>query len=409
MKILIISQYFWPEEFRINDLALALHARGHEITVLTGLPNYPEGRFFNGYGFGRIGQGEYQGLTILRVPLLPRGKGKGMRLLTNYLSFVFFACLLGPFFCRGEVDLVFVYEPSPVTVGLPALLLKRIKKVPLFFWIQDLWPETLIAVGAVTSPKVLGMVDRLVRFIYKGCDLVLIQSLAFASYIRDQGVPDDKIRYLPNSAEDFYQPVTTSGDTVDGCRLPAGFKVMFAGNIGEAQDFPTILAAAEVLRREREIQWVIVGDGRKRKWVEAEIDRRGLRETVHLLGRHPPQTMPEFFARADVLLVTLKKNPVFALTIPSKIQSYLAAARPVLAALDGEGGRIVEEAGAGCCVAAENPEELASKILSFSRLPREERLEMGRRARAYFEENFAADRLLDRLETWMIETKGGRG
>jgi len=193
---------------------------------------------------------------------------------------------------------------------------------------------------------------------------------------------------------------------VDGCELPVGFRVMFAGNLGEAQDFPTILAAAERLREERHIRWLIVGDGRKREWLKAEIDRRNLRDNVHLLGRHAPGTMPDFFCRADVLLATLRKNPVFALTIPSKIQSYLAAGRPVLAAMDGEGGRIVEEAGGGVSVPAESPELLAEKVLALSRLTTEERRAMGRRARRYFEENFAADLLTERLEGWMREMAG---
>jgi glycosyltransferase involved in cell wall biosynthesis len=409
MNILIVSQYFWPEEFRINDLALDLLARGHRVSVLTGWPNYPGGRLFPGYGFRRIGKENYRGLAVWRVPLLPRGAGGGFRLLLNYLSFVFFACLLGPLFCREPIDLIFVYEPSPVTVGLPALLLKKLKGARLFFWVQDLWPETLAAVGAIRSPRLLGMVDRLVRFIYKGCDLVLIQSRTFAAYIREQGVPEERIRYFPNSAEGFYRPLTADGDAVAGCRLPAGFRVMFAGNIGEAQDFHTILAAAGILREEPRIQWLIIGDGRKKAWVEAEIERRGLAGVVHLLGRHPPEIMPEFFARADVLLVTLKKNPVFALTIPSKIQSYLAVARPVVAALDGEGGRIIEESGAGFWCPAERPELLAEKILTLFRLAPEERLAMGRKGRCYFEENFVADRLTDRLEEWMREFAGQGG
>jgi glycosyltransferase involved in cell wall biosynthesis len=406
MRILIVSQYFWPEEFRINDLALDLLSRGHRVSVLTGLPNYPAGRFFPGYGFGRIGREEYRGLAIRRVPVLPRGKGGGLRLLANYLSFALFGCLLGPFFCPEKIDLILVYEPSPVTVGLPALLLKKLKKAPLFFWVQDLWPETLAAVGAVKSPRVLRAVDRLVRFIYKGCDLVLIQSRSFADYISTQGVETARLRYFPNSAEGFYQPLAADGDTVAGCHLPPGFRVMFAGNIGEAQDFPTILRAAEILREERQIKWLIVGDGRKRAWVEAEIEKRGLAGVVHLLGRHAPETMPEFFARADVLLVTLKKNPVFSLTIPSKIQSYLAVARPVVAALDGEGGRIIEESGAGFWCPAESPELLAEKILALSRLDPEERQAMGRKARRYFEANFAAGKLTDRLEEWMREMTG---
>ena len=399
MKVLIVTQYFWPENFRINDLALGLRERGHEVTIFTGKPNYPRGRFFPGYGFFGRTRENYDGARIIRVPLIPRGAGGKLRLTLNYLSFALFASLLAPFRCRGSFDAILVYEPSPVTVGLPALVLKRLNRAPVLLWVQDLWPESLVATGEVRSAWILKAVEHLVRFIYRGCDLILVQSRAFVEPIKAFGVPAERIAYFPNSAEELYRPVAVEADAPERALLPEGFRVMFAGNIGAAQDFETILSAAERLKAHRDIHWTVIGDGRMLPWVEEQIARRGLRPTVHLLGRHPVESMPRFFALADVMLVTLKKDPIFSLTIPSKIQSYLACGRPVLAALDGEGARIVRESGAGHSVAAGDAPALAERVLAFSRMHHQARAEMARKARAYFETHFAPDKLLPELES----------
>jgi len=408
MKILIVTQYFWPEDCRINDLALGLLDRGHEVTVYTGKPNYPGGRFFPGYGFfGQVVE-NYQGVRVIRAPLIPRGDGGTLRLVLNYFSFAFLASLLAPLRCPGPYDVILVYEPSPVTVGLPALALKWSKNVPVLFWVQDLWPETLSATGAIRSRWILGLVGRLVRFIYRHCSLVLAQSKAFAPYLQAQGVPEARIRYFPNSAEALYQPVAVDPQASERRLMPEGFRVMFAGNIGAAQDFETILAAAERLRESRDIHWIVVGNGRLADWVEREIERRGLRDTVHLLGRHPVESMPSFFALADVMLVTLKNEPIFALTIPSKIQSYLACGRPIVAALDGEGARVIEESGAGVAVKAGDAAALAQAVLKLYRMPTPEREAMGLHGREYFRRHFERSLLLSRLEAWERELAAER-
>lgn len=408
MKILIVTQYFWPEEFRINDLALGLRDRGHEVTVYTGKPNYPGGRFFPGHGFFGRGIDDYHGVRIIRVPLLPRGRGDRIDLIANYLSFAVLGSLLAPFRDSGPCDIIFVYEPSPVTVGLPAIVLKWLKRVPIVFWVQDLWPENLSATGAVRSRPVLRLVDRLVRFIYRHCDLILVQSRAFISHVLKQGVEEDKIRYYPNSAEALYRPVAVEREAVERGLMPEGFRVMFAGNIGAAQDFETILAAAEQLRLHVDIHWVVVGDGRQRDWVEREVGRRGLQKTVHLLGRHPIESMPRFFALADAMLVTLRNEPVFSLTIPSKIQSYLACARPVVAALEGEGARVIEESGAGITVNAGNAAALAAAVLKLYHTPAAERAAMGQRGLEYFKRNFERELLLSRIDEWGCDLVAGR-
>ena len=401
VKVLIVTQYFWPENFRINDLVLGLKEKGHEVKVLTGMPNYPGGFLFDGYSLFKPFREIYKGIPVFRVPLIPRGNGSRIRLVLNYFSFVFIACLLGPLRRLGSVDLVFIYEPSPITVCLPALLLKKLKSAPLMFWMQDLWPESLSATGAISSEKILKMVDVLVRFIYRGCDRILVQSRAFIEPVKRQGCDQNRILYFPNSAEELYEPVKLESNASERAMMPDGFCVTFAGNIGAAQDFGTILKAAERLKEQKDIHWVIIGDGRMFPWVQRQVAKLGLNETVHLLGRYPAEAMPRFFALSDVLLVTLKKEPIFALTIPSKVQSYLACAKHIIAALDGEGARVLEEAGAGITCPTENPEAMADAVLKLYNMSGRDRKVIGHKGREYFKKNFERKMLFDRLEGWM--------
>jgi len=403
VRILIVTQYYWPESFRINDLALGLRNRGHEITVFTGKPNYPSGRFFPGYSFFGRSLEDHHGVSVIRVPHFPRGGGSSLGLILNYLSFALLGSLLAPFRCTGAYDVIFVYEPSPVTVGLPALVLKWVKRAPALFWVQDLWPESLSATGVVRGRWILGLVNGLVRFIYRHCDLILVQSRAFTPYVEAQGVAAGRIRYYPNSAEELYQPVSVDPQAPERQLLPPGFRVMFAGNIGAAQDFETIIGAAERLRDAGDIHWIIIGDGRLHEWLEQEIERRGLRCTVHLLGRHPVESMPRFFALADAMLVTLKNEPVFSLTIPAKLQSYLACGRPIVAALEGEGAKVIGESGAGVSVRAGDAAALADAVLTLYRTPAPEREAMGQRGRDYFKRNFERTLLLAQIEEWARE------
>ena len=400
MNILIVTQYFWPENFRINDLATGLAERGHTVTVLTGKPNYPSGKFFPGYGFLGRAREIYGQITVHRVPLFPRGQG-AWRLALNYFSFAISATLLGPWRCRDHYDAILVYEPSPITVGLPALWLKRLRRAPVFFWVQDLWPESLSATGTVRSPVILRWVGRMVRFIYRGCDRILIQSRAFRQSIESMGVASERILYFPNSAEDHYRPVSIDYIARKDAGWPEGFVVLFAGNIGAAQDFDTIVHAAELLKAQRDIHWVIVGDGRMRAWVEHTVAERGLASNFHMFGQHPVESMPRYFSMADVMLVTLRREPIFALTIPSKIQSYLASSRPIVAALDGEGAAVITEAGAGLTVSAEDPVALAQAVLKMAQMVPDERDDMGVKGRRYFEENFQRDMLIGRLLDWL--------
>jgi glycosyltransferase involved in cell wall biosynthesis len=405
VRLLVISQYFWPENFRINDLVTGLIERRHEVTVLTGQPNYPGGAFFPGYGWRGPRRETYAGASVIRVPLVPRGRAGRLRLTLNYLSFVVTACI-GVFrLPRGRpFDAILVFEPSPITVGIPAALARRRYRAPVLFWVLDLWPESLAAVGVVRSPWLARRVDVLVRWIYRHCDLILAQSQAFVPAITRHGVPESLVRFFPNWGEAVFE-TPESGELPD---LPPGFRILFAGNIGEAQDFPSIIEAAALLQGRTDIHWIILGDGRLAQWAREEVARRGLGGTVHFLGQHPLEKMPGFFAAADALLVSLRNEPTFALTVPGKLQSYLACSRPVLAMLGGEGARIVAESGAGFHSPPGDAAGLAAIAERLAALPPADRVRMGRKGREYFAEHFARERLFDRLDAWLVEATNAK-
>jgi colanic acid biosynthesis glycosyl transferase WcaI len=402
VKILIVSQYFWPENFRINDLTQELVQRGHCVTVLTGIPNYPAGTVFEAYGKTPEAFEYYGGVRVFRVPMLARGNG-AVRLFLNYLSFVIGACLYGPWRLRGQrADVIFVFEPSPVTVGLPAILLGRIKRAPVVFWALDLWPETLAAIGVVRSPMVLGWVGHLVRFIYERCTLVLGQSRGFLPKIAKYCSDAKKIRYFPSWAEEIFN----KADLVPAHEVPVQqgvFNVLFAGNIGEAQDLPAVLNAAESLKHNTAIRWLIVGDGRRSDWLHEEVARRGLQSKVLLLGRFPVERMPSFYAHADALLVSLKKDPVFSLTIPGKVQSYLMAGVPILGMLDGEGAQVITDSNAGLVCAAGNSGGLESAVLELFAMSVDQRKQLGVNGRDYAQKEFGRGLLMDQLEVLLHE------
>lgn len=408
MHILVVSQYFWPENFRINDLVKEWVHRGHRVTVLTGVPNYPSGRVFDAYRAEPRAFASYEGAHVFRVPMLPRGSG-GMRLALNYLSFVFGGAIWGPWRLRGvKPDVIFVFEPSPVTVGLPAVWLGKLKRVPVVFWVLDLWPETLAALGVVRSPRVLGWVSQMVRYIYNRCALVLGQSRGFLVGIAKHCEDKTKIRYFPSWAEEVFAG-TDVEPAAEVKLLSDTFDVLFAGNIGEAQDMPAVLDAAERMKDNPTIRWIIVGDGRKFEWLRAAVIERGLEERVLLPGRFPVDRMPSFYAHADALLVSLKRDPVFSMTIPGKVQSYLMAGIPLLGMLDGEGAAVIREADAGFTCPAGDGAGLARAVLAMADMSPESRQQLGRNGRRYAQSEFGRSRLMDQLEALLQEAVASAG
>jgi len=401
MRILVVSQYFWPENFRINDLVTDLNTRGHDVTVLTGKPNYPDGVIFSDYKKSPASFNEYNGVNVVRVPLIARGKG-GLRLIANYLSFVFSASIFGVFKLKGQnFDVIFVYEPSPVTVGLPAIVLKYIKKTPVVFWALDLWPETLEAIGVVKSKSIIKVIGLMVSFIYNHCDLLLAQSRSFIVCMQRYCRDPDKIKYFPSWAEDTFSNTNIQAAVEVPVSNPDMFSIMFAGNIGDAQDFPSILNAVEILKESKNIRWLIVGDGRVAEWVKSECLRRGLEDKVLLLGSYSLDKMPSFYACADALLVSLKNKEIFTMTIPGKVQSYLASAKPIIGMLNGVGADVIRESGAGYVSDAGDSQCLADNIMKMSMLSHHQRQKLGESGQKYYKKEFDKTVLIDRLETLM--------
>lgn len=399
MKVLLVSQYFWPETFGINALTLALRARGVEVTVLTGKPNYPDGKVFAGYSAWGCRRENWQGIEVVRVPLFPRGQKSGWRLALNYLSFVAAGITLAPWMLRRRrFDAVFVYAPSPILQALPAVLLARLKRAPLALWVQDLWPESLAATGFVRNRKLLSAVAVVVRFIYARCDAILVPSEAFRAPIAALAGASARIDYYPNAWVDD----AGAGEPDEAVRALAadiarGFSVVFAGNLGTAQALDTVVDAAERLQRSSSpVRFFLVGSGSLSDWLAGEIARRQLHNVV-LPGRFPSTAMRHLYAAAAALLVSLRDEPIFALTIPSKVQGYLAAGRPLIAALNGEGARVVSEARAGFATPAGDAAALAAAVERLAALPADVRTEMGENGRRYAAEHFALDHLASEL------------
>lgn len=398
MRLLIITQYFWPENLRINDLTTELVNRGHEITVLTGVPNYPSGSIFPEFQSSRESFLTFNGEKIIRVPIVPRGNNT-IQLFVNYLSFIITASTIGLFRLRRQrFDAVFVFQPSPVTVCLPAVLYRYLMKVPVVFWVLDLWPETLKAIGIVRSKKILRLIGYLVSFIYNRNDLILGQSKSFLPNIKKY-CKHDNIRYFPGWAESVIsegmnksQPIASDDDI---------FNVTFTGNIGESQDFPAILDAAERLKNDKMIRWTIVGDGRMFEWVKDQVEKRGLADNVALEGRHPIEKMPYFFNRADVLLVSLKDEPIFSYTIPGKLQTYLKAGKPILGMLNGEGADLIRDNNCGIACNAGDSKGLVNAVRKLSQMSIEKKRVMGDMGLKLAKTEFDRAKLIDQLESWL--------
>lgn len=395
LKVLIISQYFYPENFKVNDLVFSLKERGHEITVLTGKPNYPKGNFYKGYSWNSPDFEIINDIPVYRSNLLSRKKGGAFRLLLNYSSFA----ILSLFKIRkikGPIDAIFVYQTSPVTVGIPAVFAKKVFKAPIYFWVQDLWPESLKAAGGVKNIFIINFFNSLTKWIYHHSKKILIQSDGFREYILNQGVSNDKIVFYPNPTEDFYIPLQKIKKYQIFFKKEY-FNIIFAGNIGEAQSFQTIIGAISLLK-DKPIKVTILGEGRYKDKAIKIIKKKGVESHFNFLGSYDPKEMPKFFSHADALLVSLKKSKIFSLTVPAKIQSYLACGKPIIGSLDGSGSKIILDANCGLVAPAEDPILLSKKIKELMSLDKINLDKMGANARNYYEKFFDRTYLLDTLE-----------
>lgn len=395
MRVLIVSQYFWPENFRINSVAVSLCQRGVEVDVLTALPNYPSGKFFSGYKFFGPFIETFEGVNIMRSPIIPRGSGSSIGLMCNYLSFIFLGLIFGLIHTRNKkYDVIFINGLSPILSAIPAIFLAKIKSVPTVLWVQDLWPESLSATGHIGNKKILNIVGMVVRWIYRNINLILVQSKGFIGSVKNYS-PSSIIKYYPNSVEISHkndlQNINLKLEGFD-CKFP----VLFTGNLGAAQDLQTILQMAIRLQPYEEIKIIIVGDGSKKEWMIQKAKEYSL-INVHFLGRLPPEYMGFIMDKAFVLLATLADQKIFSLTIPSKIQTYLAAGKPIVAAINGEGARVLLESGAGFVAPCGDGEALAEIVLTLTNKSKHEILEIGINGKNYAERYFSHNLLMGEL------------
>jgi glycosyltransferase involved in cell wall biosynthesis len=402
MKLLIVTQYFWPETFIINDLARVLRDLGHVVVIATGKPNYPEGGTYAGYSASGVQREMFEeNIEVIRVPLRPRRKGSAIDLLLNYASFVCSGLMRLPFLLRGRsFDAILVFAASP-NVALPAIPLKWTQKAHLALWIQDLWPESLSATGFIRNRAVLKLVELLVRGTYLAADTLLVQSRAFIGPV-SRLATEGKVLYYPNSLDSSPPETRNEAPQPELLTVLKGhFCVVFAGNIGTAQAIGTLVEAALHLQDLPQVRIVLVGSGSMLEWVKQKKEELNLHNLV-LAGRFPMNAMSGIYAHASCLVVTLKDEEIFSYTIPSKVQAYLAAGRPIIAAVNGEGARVVSEAGAGLTCPAEDSLELANCVRRLFAMPESERLHMGAAGRRYFLEHFEmrgqAIRLIEILE-----------
>ena len=397
MRLLLVTQYFWPEQFILNDLVRCIARKGHSVTVVTGKPNYPGGEVFQGYSEAGVQVESYpDGVELMRVPLRPRRSGGARNLFLNFVSFVCSGLRhFGKLLRHRDYDAILVFA-SPITAVIPAIPLKWSKKAHLALWIQDLWPESLAATGYIRNGLALRVVGWAVRLIYACADTILIQSHAFRQPVA-RYAKDGNIVYYPNSVA---VPDAAAGEETlpeELVRvLEAKFCVLFAGNLGTAQAVETLVEAAAQLRDLEGCRMVLVGSGSMLDWIRERKAALGLDNLV-LAGRFPMSAMPGIYSRAGGLIVTLKDQEIFAYTVPSKVQAYLAAGKPIIAALNGEGARVVTEAGVGLVCPAEDAAGLARCIRALYAMPEDERIRMGKAGYAYFLEHFEMTRQTERL------------
>jgi glycosyltransferase involved in cell wall biosynthesis len=390
MRIAVVSQYFWPEPFAINDLVRTLAEQGHTVDVYTGKPNYPDGLLYAGYSQPDVQIEPFvPGVMIHRVPLRPRGKSGAVNLVRNYFSFVWNGCRYFPGLAKDKkYDVIFAVNLSPITAVIPAIRLRRLLKVPLVMWVLDVWPDSLQATGYIKHPLAIKMIGQLVRWIYSKADRILVQSRAFIAPVGKYAGTDKLLEYAASAPD---MPTTLPDDggiPADVLSLlEQNFCVVFTGNLGRAQALDVLLDAATLLQDIPDFKLVLVGSGSLSEWLQEQKQQRKL-DNVVLTGRYPPAAMPQFLVRSKALVVALSAQSIFAQTVPAKIQTYMAAGKPIVASLDGEGARVIQASGAGLNSPAGNAEQLAENFRRIYNMTPDKRSALGQAGRAYFLENF---------------------
>jgi glycosyltransferase involved in cell wall biosynthesis len=397
--ILVVSQYFYPEQFRVNDICIEWVKRGYKVTVLTGIPNYPQGKYYKGYGLLKKRNEIYKGIDIIRIPICPRGNNLFV-LALNYLSFVisgFFWVL----FSKLKFDYVFLYEVSPMSQALPGIWYAKKKHVPCYIYVTDLWPESVEIVGGIKNKYILKLLNKMVDYIYRNCDRIFTSSKSFIKEINKRKVPLDKVEFWPQYAEDCYKPL--SRDSVSVPEIPRDdfFNIVFAGNIGGAQGLDILPKTAKILMDKNiKVRFNIVGDGRYKENLVELVKKYKVKKMFNFVAKQPAKRIPEFMSVSDASLICLGKSKIFAKTIPAKTQSCLACGIPIIVSADGEIQDIINESEAGICSTAGNEKELAKNIEKIVNTPKGELLKMSNNALKYYQKQFEKEETLKIMDSW---------
>ena len=398
MKILILSQYFWPENFTINQLAITLKNQGNEVVVATGKPNYPDGNIYHGYkAWGSCNEFFNNDIEVVRVPTYPRSTGGAINLIINYIVFVVFGVVMFPFLLRKhKFDFILVFAGSP-NAAIPAIFLKWVKKCHLAFWILDLWPETLVATGLIKNKFIIRIVKAVVKWTYKNVDTILVQSLAFIDPVTRMSNAS-KVVYYPNTADVPISQGETEFSISSDLKnvLDSYFTIVFTGNIGTAQSMQTLIGAAQILETNQSIKFVLVGSGSMLEWVKEQRLKLKL-DNIFIAGRYPISAMDFIFKNSACLLAILKSDEIFTYTIPGKIQAYLSSGKPIIASLNGEGARIIVESSSGITCPAEDSAALASSVLKLFKMSESERALMGEFGKKYYNDHFEINKQAKKL------------
>ena len=395
MKILIITPHFWPEEFRVNDIAKGLKEKGHTVDVMTNIPNYPFGKYFDGYSVFNNRNQNYEGIRIKRLFVIPRGNSSKIMLILNYISFMLSSILNVPWILLQKYDRIMVYQTTPITVAIPAIIIKLISKVKIHIYILDLWPETLFTIVNIKNKLFRKTANKICSYIYNCFDKIYVSSKGFISKL--DNIEKNRIVYMPQWAEDLYKESVNEEDLEISKLYKNKTNIVFAGNIGKAQSIDTIIQAANISKSNQKIQWIVLGDGSEKNYLDNKVEALKL-TNIKVLGRKPVGEMPKYFSKADALLVTLTKDELFKITVPAKVQSYMAAGKPVIGCISGEGKQLIEEAKCGFTCEAEDYKSLAKIAENISNMSKDELSKLGLNSINYFNENFERNIVLNKLE-----------
>lgn len=405
-KILVVSQHYWPETFRVTDICEGFVSQGFEVDVLCGLPNYPGGKIFKSYGFTKNTRQVHNGVNIIRVPEIPRGNNTNARILINYLSFPFFATLYLPFLARKKYDRVLVYQLSPVFMAFPGILFAKVKRIKLYMYICDFWPHSLLSIMPFKNKLLVKALTSMSYWHYKRADGVIgVFKGTQDRLISDAHIDKQKTLYIPQAAEKLYENEIHDNELKK--RFEDVFTIVFAGSINPAQSFETVVGAVKILSTKKisPFKLVIVGDGMSKNWLVDEVAKNNLEKYFVFEGFKPVEEIPKYQTIADALLVALSRSPLFEYGIPAKIQSYFAAGKPVVGAMDGEGKRLINESGSGICVDSGDALGLAKAIESVIEMKTAERKKLGENSKNYHYKHFERDYNLNRLIQFVFNNK----